>query len=216
MPSESPVPSNCGLFSFCGAFKGLFTKAYRPSALVLIPILQIVERASSAFPPLQSAAGGLLNVMEVLEVRRSFSPEPIIISLMIACLCGTENNAEQRRHRRSEDVLLQTLDAAPGATAERRFVSARAHRTRREILQVTLLSFHACLRGSGLTPTWDYSSIDEITDELEQIRRKRACLRFLHANRDAAEIAGCAQTLKQCVDNFLVRSRGDISWLIRS
>ena len=49
------------------------------------------------------------------------------------------------------------------------------------------------------------SSIDKITDALKQIKRKRACIRCLRSDRDAAEIAGCAQTLKQCIDNFLVR-----------
>ena len=60
-------------------------------------------------------------------------------------------------------------------------------------------------------PTGDYSSIDEITDSLEQIVRKRAIVRCLQANRDAADIAGCAQTLKQLIDNFLVGNLAVVS-----
>ena len=66
MSSESPVPSYCGLFSFCGLLKRILVKSSRPS--VLLPILRLVEQASPAFPPLQSAAGGLLNVIELIEV----------------------------------------------------------------------------------------------------------------------------------------------------
>ena len=53
-------------------------------------------------------------------------------------------------------------------------------------------------------PMYDDSSIDDITDALEQIKRKRAFLRCLQADKDAGEIAGCSQMLKQCIDNFLV------------
>jgi hypothetical protein len=53
-------------------------------------------------------------------------------------------------------------------------------------------------------PTRNHSSINEVTDALEQIVRKRALVRFLRASRDADEIAAYTQTLKQCVDNFLV------------
>jgi len=38
-------------------------------AYVLIPILKVVVQASAAFTPLQSAAGGLLGVMKIVEVR---------------------------------------------------------------------------------------------------------------------------------------------------
>jgi len=47
--------------------KDLFSKAPKP--YVLIPILKVVVQASAAFTPLQSAAGGLLGVMEIVEVR---------------------------------------------------------------------------------------------------------------------------------------------------
>ena len=66
MSSESPVTSHCGLFSFCGLLKRILVKKSHPS--VLLPILQLVEQASPAFPPLQSTAGGLLNVIELIEV----------------------------------------------------------------------------------------------------------------------------------------------------
>jgi len=66
MSSDSPVVSHCGLSLFCGLLKGIFVKTLRPS--VLLPVLRLVEQASPAFPPLQSAAGGLLNVIELIEV----------------------------------------------------------------------------------------------------------------------------------------------------
>ena len=72
MSSESPVVSHRRLFSFCGLFKGILVKASRPS--VLLPVLRLVQQASPAFPPLQSAVGGLLNVIELMEVWHSFSP----------------------------------------------------------------------------------------------------------------------------------------------
>ena len=70
MSSESPTSADCGLFSFCGVFKRLFVKAPRPS--VLSPVLRFVVQASLAFPLLQSAAGGLLNVIELIEVRHRY------------------------------------------------------------------------------------------------------------------------------------------------
>jgi len=99
MPSESPIPSNCGLF--CGVFKSLFAKALRPSTL--LPVLDLVVRASSAFPPLQSAAGGLLKIMEVVEVRYCFSLELYCSSSNP--ICEPENNSEQRRYQWVEEVL---------------------------------------------------------------------------------------------------------------
>jgi len=44
--------------------------------MVLIPVLQVVVQASAVFTPLQSAAGGLLKVMEIAEVRHCFSFYP--------------------------------------------------------------------------------------------------------------------------------------------
>jgi hypothetical protein len=46
---------------------------------------------------------------------------------------------------------------------------------------------------------------------LEGIRRKRGYVHFLYEDRDASDIAGCAQRLKQCIDNFLVCNL--VSWL---
>jgi hypothetical protein len=57
---------------------------------------------------------------------------------------------------------------------------------------------------SYLMPTRDNRSISEITDSLELIARQRGFLRCLHADRDAGEIAGCVQRLKQSIDSFLV------------
>ena len=60
--------AGCGLsFLIRQTIKDLFSKAPKPS--VLIPILRVVVQASAAFTPLQSAAGGLLGVMEIVEVR---------------------------------------------------------------------------------------------------------------------------------------------------
>jgi len=47
--------------------KDLFSKPPKP--YVLIPILRVIVQASAAFTPLQSAVGGLLSVMEIVEVR---------------------------------------------------------------------------------------------------------------------------------------------------
>src|SRR5882762_5301518 len=81
MSPESPVASHCGLFSFCGLFKSILVKTSRPS--VLLPILRLVEQASPAFPPLQSAAGGLLNVIELIEVwnRSSLTPKHRVLTV---------------------------------------------------------------------------------------------------------------------------------------
>src|SRR5258705_3624950 len=40
---------------------------------VLIPILKVLVDVSTAFTPLQSAAGGLLKVVQVVEVRHCLS-----------------------------------------------------------------------------------------------------------------------------------------------
>ena len=70
---SSPIPSYCGL-SFCRRFRGLFARA--PRASVLVPIMQIVVELSSAFPPLQFAASGLLVVLKTVEVRHHASVVP--------------------------------------------------------------------------------------------------------------------------------------------
>jgi len=63
----SPQPG-CGLsFLIPTTIRNLFSKARKP--YVLIPILKVVFQASAAFTPLQGAAGGLLGVMETVEVR---------------------------------------------------------------------------------------------------------------------------------------------------
>ena len=41
---------------------------------ILMPILKVVVQASSAFTSLQSAASGLLKVIEIVEVRHCVSP----------------------------------------------------------------------------------------------------------------------------------------------
>ena len=43
-----------------------------------------------------------------------------------------------------------------------------------------------------------------MVNNLEQVTRQRKFLWFLHADRDAGEIAGCIQKLNQMIDNFLV------------
>ena len=52
-------------------------------------------------------------------------------------------------------------------------------------------------------PLLDNSSISNITNALEEITRQRRCIRILHADNDAAEIAGCGKKLKECVDSFV-------------
>jgi len=72
---SSPVSpqASCGLsFLIPQTIKDLFSKAPKP--YVLIPILKVVVQASAAFTPLQSAAGGLLSIMEIVEVRFRSSP----------------------------------------------------------------------------------------------------------------------------------------------
>jgi len=48
------------------------------------------------------------------------------------------------------------------------------------------------------------SSVDDITRTLEPVKRQRGLVSVFHAGKNAAEIAGCAQKLKQVVDVFLV------------
>jgi len=48
------------------------------------------------------------------------------------------------------------------------------------------------------------SSIDDITGTLQPIKRQCGLVLVFHAGRNAAEVAGCAQKLKQVVDIFLV------------
>ena len=61
--------------------------------MVLIPVLQVVVQASAAFTPLQSAAGGLLKVMEIVEVCRRPSLYSYNASLTIFP-CETEVGSE--------------------------------------------------------------------------------------------------------------------------
>jgi len=68
-----------------------------------------------------------------------------------------------------------------------------------QITAVVCVSLQCCLM-----PLLDHSSMMDITKALEEIVRQRRCIRFLHADKDAADIAGCGQKLKQYVDNFLV------------
>ena len=51
------------------------------------------------------------------------------------------------------------------------------------------------------------SSIDDITGALQPIKRQRGLVSVFHAGRNAAEVAGYAQKLKQVVDGFMV---GDV------
>ena len=51
---------------------------------------------------------------------------------------------------------------------------------------------------------FDHRSIEEMVSSLEQVTRQRKYLRYLHADRDAGDIAGCIQKLKQMIDSFLV------------
>jgi len=54
--------------------------------------------------------------------------------------------------------------------------------------------------------TRDTSSIDDIARTLEPIKRQRGLVRVFLADKNTAEIAGCAQKLKQSIDSFLVRN----------
>jgi len=51
------------------------------------------------------------------------------------------------------------------------------------------------------------SSIDDITRAVRPIKRQRGLVLVFHADRNVAEVAGCAQKLKQVVDGFVV---GDV------
>ena len=64
------------------------TVSARP--LVLMPVLKALVHASSAFSPLQSAAGGLLKVIEVVEVRNYVSLKHHGVS-HTAFLCETDS-----------------------------------------------------------------------------------------------------------------------------
>jgi len=60
------------------------------------------------------------------------------------------------------------------------------------------------------------SSIDDITRTLDPVKRQRGLISVFHAGRNAAEIAGCAQELKQVVDGFLVGNVTDGSYFRNS
>ena len=95
---SSPTISNCGL-SFCSVF-ARFTTASRRSSSALIPVLQAIVQASPAFPPLQSASGGLLKIMETMEVCRFFSQS---CDIVLATHFSTQKAAQN-----SEDVAELT------------------------------------------------------------------------------------------------------------
>ena len=104
---SSPTPTDTK-FSFRKTLKG-FVKVPQPS--VLIPVLQVVVQASSAFTPLQSAAGGLLKVIEIVEV--CFSPQSSSISVADD-ICWIESSSEYRGYRQIDDIFLQSRYRAPG------------------------------------------------------------------------------------------------------
>jgi len=91
---SAPTPSGSG-FSFRRALKGL-ADITAPRSSDLVPILQLVVQASPAFPPLQSAAGGLLKIMETVQVRRSFHQFYGI--LVTVNVCRAESSSERRGH----------------------------------------------------------------------------------------------------------------------
>ena len=49
-----------------------------------------------------------------------------------------------------------------------------------------------------------YSSIIHITEDLQQIKRRRKIVRLYYADRDKSVVATCLQELKQAVDSFMV------------
>ena len=129
--SRSPISPGRG-FSFCKVVKALFVKAPRP--MVLIPVLQIVVQASAAFTPLQSAAGGLLKVMEIAEVRRcsSFYPHNasrITIGVGQKAARNKEDMAELATTFSKLITMLQGLqnaDSCPAALRQRIEMLARS------------------------------------------------------------------------------------------
>ena len=68
-------------------------------------------QASTAFT-LQAAAGGLLKVMEIIQVRNHFSVQPHSPSLTLE----TESISEQGRRCEADDILLQSHQHAAGPT----------------------------------------------------------------------------------------------------
>jgi len=78
------------LFSFCGAFN-LKRLVKAPRISILTPILRVVVQASTAFPPFQSAAGGLLSIAEDSASFTTYQPRN---SSPTACLCETEDSPE--------------------------------------------------------------------------------------------------------------------------
>src|SRR5882762_4171065 len=87
----------------------------RPS--VLVPILKIMVQASAIFTPLQSAAGGLLKVIDVVEVRHCYFIYPCYPSPG-ARLCEIESCSKQGRGGRIEDIVVQARCNAQGLFAE--------------------------------------------------------------------------------------------------
>jgi len=60
------------------SFRKMLKKKLTPRPAAIIPILQLVVQASAAFTPLQSAAGGLLKIMELVDVRHRLLSPPIL------------------------------------------------------------------------------------------------------------------------------------------
>src|SRR5882762_5738348 len=85
-----PNPSNPS-FSLGKAVKGLVSA---PPDLMMV--VQAVVQASVAFSPLQSAAGGLLNAIERVQVRL-FSPQSYSISMFVGL-------AEQKAGQNSAEL----------------------------------------------------------------------------------------------------------------
>jgi len=52
-----------------------------------------------------------------------------------------------------------------------------------------------------------YSSIIHITEDLQQIKRRRKIVRLYYADNDKSVVATCLQRLKQAVDSFMVGDR---------
>jgi len=80
--------------SFCGLLKGVLVRTSHPS--VLLPVLRLVEQASPAFPPLQSAAGGLLSMIELIKVRHRSLFDPNTMISLFSRMGGPESDTDQR------------------------------------------------------------------------------------------------------------------------
>ena len=179
------------------------TKAEDSRPSVLIPILNVLVEASTAFTPLQSAAGGLLKVVQVFEVRLIPLWYRSILPSFIVPAWGQKTGANKRDVAALEKSLksLITMLQGPLDNPDRCPPTLRQRINRLFRSHFVIASMSSPVVSNT---TQNDSSIDKINGALERVKQQRTFTRALRADDDEANITTCVQTLKQDIDNFLV------------